>query len=429
MRPVTLSTAAGMAFGLVLASSVSAQQAAFYPLENWYTQAFAVSNDGTTAAGRIVSTNPDAWDAACRWQLPTPTAQELGHLPGTDDSVAFGVSGDGSTIVGASGMDFFDYGYAFRYRNGVMQNLGRLPGGSEYCMANAVSGDGNTIVGEGDNPVWYSVAWRKVGDGPLTVIGNFPGGYETWAMGVSNDGSVIVGSGYDGNDYLRAWKWTAASGIQPLPLAMGAEEAQAFGVSDDGQVVFGAAFGTDFFSEQAVMWTLEAGMEILPAPAGYDGSVAYGSNASGTIIVGNMWHDIFVPEAMIYDVNTGMRRLQDVLVARGATIPADWFLTHAWDISADGRVVVGQAINELGETQGYIATLFPAPGTSPCGTSDFNGDGDSGTDQDIEAFFACIGGNCCPTCWVNGADFNGDGDTATDQDIEAFFRVLGGNPC
>ncbi|HYE61800.1 MAG TPA: M36 family metallopeptidase [Phycisphaerales bacterium] len=67
--------------------------------------------------------------------------------------------------------------------------------------------------------------------------------------------------------------------------------------------------------------------------------------------------------------------------------------------------------------------------TGGCGPQDFNGDGDSGTDQDIEAFFACLGGSCCPACWPGGADFNGDGDTGTDQDIEAFFRVLGGNPC
>ncbi|HYE62641.1 MAG TPA: hypothetical protein VD997_11655 [Phycisphaerales bacterium] len=60
-------------------------------------------------------------------------------------------------------------------------------------------------------------------------------------------------------------------------------------------------------------------------------------------------------------------------------------------------------------------------------SADFNRDGDTGTDQDIEAFFACIGGQCCPTCAT--ADFNGDGDTATDQDIEAFFRVLGGGGC
>jgi|GEM_PF-5145282 len=64
-----------------------------------------------------------------------------------------------------------------------------------------------------------------------------------------------------------------------------------------------------------------------------------------------------------------------------------------------------------------------------CGPGDYNQDGDFGTDQDIEAFFACLAGHCCPTCWPGGSDFNGDGDFGTDQDIEAFFRVLFGDPC
>jgi hypothetical protein len=67
--------------------------------------------------------------------------------------------------------------------------------------------------------------------------------------------------------------------------------------------------------------------------------------------------------------------------------------------------------------------------TRACSTADYNNDGDTGTDQDIEAFFACLGGNCCPTCWSGGSDFNGDGDSGTDQDIEAFFRVLAGHAC
>jgi hypothetical protein len=64
---------------------------------------------------------------------------------------------------------------------------------------------------------------------------------------------------------------------------------------------------------------------------------------------------------------------------------------------------------------------------SLCGSADFNGDGDLGTDGDIEAFFACLGGECCASC--GSADFNGDGDLGTDADIEAFFRVLGGGDC
>jgi hypothetical protein len=66
---------------------------------------------------------------------------------------------------------------------------------------------------------------------------------------------------------------------------------------------------------------------------------------------------------------------------------------------------------------------------SGCGTSDFNGDGDFGTDADIEAFFACLAGSCCPSCFPGGSDFDGDGDFGTDADIESFFRVLGGGAC
>ena len=63
---------------------------------------------------------------------------------------------------------------------------------------------------------------------------------------------------------------------------------------------------------------------------------------------------------------------------------------------------------------------------APC-SADFDGDGDIGTDADIEAFFACLGGTCCATC--QSADFDGDGDVGTDADIEAFFRVLAGGSC
>jgi hypothetical protein len=76
---------------------------------------------------------------------------------------------------------------------------------------------------------------------------------------------------------------------------------------------------------------------------------------------------------------------------------------------------------------GQSATLQVVPGGSPCWTADFDGDGDVGTDHDIEAFFACMSGSCCTTCAPS--DFNGDGEGATDADIEAFFRILAGQAC
>src|SRR5262249_46756560 len=86
------------------------------------------------------------------------------------------------------------------------------------------------------------------------------------------------------------------------------------------------------------------------------------------------------------------------------------------------------------------AGLYDCVVSNPCGSvltrrvtlgiacsADFDGDGVTGTDADIGAFFACLAGSCCAAC--GSADFDGDGDTGTDADIEAFFRVLGGGPC
>jgi hypothetical protein len=86
----------------------------------------------------------------------------------------------------------------------------------------------------------------------------------------------------------------------------------------------------------------------------------------------------------------------------------------------------GRALAVTQTPAGYELRVITG-GSDPCWTSDFNGDEHFGTDQDIEAFFACLAGNCCPTCGT--ADFNSDGDFGTDQDIEAFFRILSGAPC
>jgi hypothetical protein len=99
--------------------------------------------------------------------------------------------------------------------------------------------------------------------------------------------------------------------------------------------------------------------------------------------------------------------------------------------TSPGSVVTATATRlSTGDTSEFSACATVGNGsTQLCGTADFNGDSDFGTDQDIEAFFACLAGNCCPTCYLGGADFNADGDFGTDQDIESFFRVLAGGPC
>jgi hypothetical protein len=124
--------------------------------------------------------------------------------------------------------------------------------------------------------------------------------------------------------------------------------------------------------------------------------------------------------------------------------PTDAGSQHLWSAFGEGGSVVapngpgagnpmtGWDISLTSGTGNYTIAFTGVAGAAcgpHCGSADFNCDGSIGTDADIEAFFACIAGNCPPPPCTSTADFNGDGAIGTDADIEAFFRVLSGGPC
>jgi hypothetical protein len=154
-------------------------------------------------------------------------------------------------------------------------------------------------------------------------------------------------------------------------------------------------------------------MQDLGTLDGASSSAALAVNGDGTVIVGRY-------PAFLWTPTLGMVDLQTYLISQGADLTG-WTLAEARGVSADGRTIVGNGSNNVTGQSVWIARL------RRCGSADFNHDGDSGTDADIEAFFACLAGNCCAAC--EPIDFNGDGDAGTDADIEAFFRVLAGGTC
>jgi len=91
--------------------------------------------------------------------LATPSFNRLGSLSGgTGPSLAFGVSGDGSVIVGAS--EAPDGIFAFRWTEaGGMVSLGDFSGGSALSRASGVSGDGLTVAGTGTVSFGYDQAF------------------------------------------------------------------------------------------------------------------------------------------------------------------------------------------------------------------------------------------------------------------------------
>ncbi|HYE60980.1 MAG TPA: choice-of-anchor X domain-containing protein, partial [Phycisphaerales bacterium] len=85
----------------------------------------------------------------------------------------------------------------------------------------------------------------------------------------------------------------------------------------------------------------------------------------------------------------------------GQPLEGTWTITLTDNAGLDTGSITSLSVYDVQPT----SCGTPCPGNE-CGPQDYNGDGDSGTDQDIEAFFACLGGTCCETCYCQGSDFN-----------------------
>jgi len=204
------------------------------------------------------------------------------------------------------------------------------------------------------------------------------------------------------------------------------------GISADGSTVVGevaVAVGDGYGGYTYVPFahTQDGGIVTLTPPCfPYASGSAEDASADGARVVGTVSPCGDTPsEAFLWEPGTGLflnltQHFRDL-----GLLPADAYLTDAVAISDDGTTIAGNG-SWAAEAYPWVATI---PLTPTCGSTDFDGDGDEGTDADIEAFFSAIGGGICPTGTCGSTDFDGDGDEGTDADIESFFRRLGGGPC
>ena len=177
----------------------------------------------------------------------------LGSSPTRNDfSAAFGVSGDGSIVVGESTTP--DGIEAFRWaENTGMVGLGDLPGGKHQSMADAISADGKTIVGFGSSEDYYmeAVRWNELLE--IEALGALSNHAGSEAYAVSRDGSVIVGTSFHELPEIRnqtAFVWTKDRGMQSLSEVLidagidmtGWTLSEAKGVSYDGTRIVGTGF-------------------------------------------------------------------------------------------------------------------------------------------------------------------------------------------
>ena len=267
--------------------------------------------------------------ALCTQSSPCVTAPlNLGVLSGDIESEAYGVSADGSVVVGQSRSSSGLNNRAFRWTaSGGMQSIGSLGGTS---TALDVSDDGLVIVGFSalvSGPGNPAHAFRWTSSSGMQDLGTL-GGLESFAYGVSGDGSVVVGvSEIATVPHARAFRWTSASGMQDLGT-LGGEDSVALDVSQDGKVVVGTA-EIPVEGTRAFRWTQAGGMENLGNLNGGSGgsgnSSAHAVNADGSVVVGSS-----TGSAFRWTVAGGMK---DIGTLGGNS--------SARGVSGDGSVVVG----------------------------------------------------------------------------------------
>jgi uncharacterized membrane protein len=214
-------------------------------------RALAVSKNGEVVVGYSDS-------RAVRWTT-SGGIEDLGALPWplNGGSSAWSVSADGSRVVGFSGSGWDARAFLWTTSDG-MTNLGTLPG-HIWSQAFGISSDGTVVVGASSpieqnqpSPVRRTKAFRWTESQGMQSLENLPlNERSSFAHGVSGDGAVIVGDYYAAEENeRRAFFWSAQQGFVDLTRFL-AEQGinlkgwtlnDAWDVSSDGRTISGWGF-------------------------------------------------------------------------------------------------------------------------------------------------------------------------------------------
>lgn len=217
-----------------------------------FSSAKAIAANGSFSTGW--SGESDAsFQHAVRWDSAGAVFDELLPIPGRSKSVGLGISGDGSVVTGWTEFEASGARQAFRWSDTddseQVSGLGFLTGDTASTGC-AVSADGRTIVGRSENATGGSAFRWSASDGVMHDLGDLPGGpRDATARAVSADGEVIVGTGTTAGG-PAAFVWDQAHGLRSLQLVLG---------SDYNRTKKYGEHGVDFSG-----WTLTSANAISP---------------------------------------------------------------------------------------------------------------------------------------------------------------------
>lgn len=317
---------------------------------NRWTRVTGISADGMKVVGRSLTQKGSfegfVWSNALG-------AEGVGALL-QDTSAAEAISGDGEVVVGSSGKHSFQRTEAFRWTTAdKIESLGIQ---SSMSTAYGVSRDGSVIVGQYDE--YPEQAFRLSGS-TLTNLGDLGGGRAS-ARDVSGDGATVVGWSDVSVDRTEAFVWTAQAGMKGLGT-LGGAASYAWGVSPDGGTVVGSSRVDNAFEDgHAFLWNQDEGMVDLGAMDDLF-SVAWDVSAGGKVVVGEAYSSPFGPtRAFLWDRQNGMVDLNDYVRGVLKLSIDGWQLQSAKAVSDDGMYIAGDGLSPEGEYAGWVIRV-PTP--------------------------------------------------------------------
>ncbi len=222
--------------------------------------ALGVNADGSVVVG-YDSAGPTGYNwQAWRWTANTGMVG-MGYIGGSDPTYDFSncydVSADGTVIVGHTESPQGRQAFRWREQTGMV-GIGDLPGSNFDSIAEGVSDDGSVIVGRSVSGHRANEAFRWTAETGMVPLGTLPNGsYDTAALDVSADGQVVVGFATNADSQREAIRWSAEAGMVGLGILPGKTHSNARAASADGSVIVGVSEG------RAFIWTAELGMRDL----------------------------------------------------------------------------------------------------------------------------------------------------------------------
>lgn len=314
-----------------------------------FSQANGISADGTTVVG--ASTTEDSWLWSYRWTESSGMVALPKTSPGdVPQSQAHSVSANGGIIIGLE-YNFLSTGtkgYRWTSSGGVvlLPYLAGFPD-NNFGTAEAISADGSVVAGSGPTPFRWT---ESGGTQTIPLLGSDDFGF---AHGISSDGSIIVGS--SGFSNPQAYRWSEQTGTQGL-IIPGADWSDAMGICGNGSTIVGVFGQTASSTQSAFAWT-ELGVLSLTSLSMAEGTFTSVIAASET----GMWA---VGEsdgkATLWNTTTGAVWDLNVVIA-GQSDFDGWQLQNATGISADGKKIVGNGMNENGHLEAWMIDLNAVP--------------------------------------------------------------------